>query len=48
MKTKCEKCGLEYDDMYRLTYCPHDKFPISQSAKKLLEEQGIPTEEPEK
>lgn len=29
---RCEKCDKVYDDFYRLTYCPHEKFAISESA----------------
>jgi len=24
----CEACNLVYDDTYRFTYCPHDKFEM--------------------
>lgn len=24
----CERCSRTYDDTYRLTYCPHDKFEM--------------------
>lgn len=26
MTVTCDKCKTEYDDLYRLTYCPHEKF----------------------
>lgn len=29
MIVSCEKCGLRYDDTYRLTYCPHEKFEMN-------------------
>jgi len=28
MVVSCEDCGLEYDDVYRLTYCPHERFEM--------------------
>lgn len=28
MKVTCEKCDKEYDDTYRLTYCPHEWFEM--------------------
>lgn len=28
MITLCETCGLEYDDTYRLTFCPHEPFEM--------------------
>lgn len=24
----CEQCGVRYDDLYRLTYCPHERFEM--------------------
>lgn len=27
MKITCPDCRREFDDVYRLTYCPHDEFP---------------------
>ena len=24
----CKNCGLEYDDVYRLTICPHENFEM--------------------
>ena len=24
----CEDCNKSYDDVYRLTYCPHDSFEM--------------------
>jgi hypothetical protein len=29
MTATCEKCGKRYDDTYRLTYCPHDRFEMN-------------------
>ncbi len=29
MRRTCEACGEEYDDVYRLTYCPHDQFEMN-------------------
>lgn len=29
MVVTCEKCGARYDDIYRLTYCPHERFEMS-------------------
>lgn len=28
MLVSCDKCGAHYDDTYRWTYCPHDKFAM--------------------
>jgi hypothetical protein len=28
MIVTCESCGLEYDDVYRWTYCPHATFEM--------------------
>lgn len=28
MMTTCETCHLQYDDVYRLTFCPHDAFEM--------------------
>ena len=28
MLVQCETCQLEYDDVYRLTYCPHGRFEM--------------------
>lgn len=28
MTVTCDDCGLVYDDTYRWTYCPHDKFEM--------------------
>lgn len=28
MVVKCEVCGARYDDTYRLTYCPHERFEM--------------------
>ena len=27
----CDKCGARYDDTYRLTYCPHQRFDMTTS-----------------
>jgi len=29
MTVTCEKCGKQYDDVYHLTYCPHDSFEMA-------------------
>lgn len=29
MITTCPKCGLIYDDTYRWTFCPHNKFAMA-------------------
>lgn len=31
-RVTCEKCGLSYDDVYRLTYCPHAEFAMRTMA----------------
>lgn len=28
MMVTCEACGQTYDDVYRLTYCPHERFEM--------------------
>jgi hypothetical protein len=28
MQVTCDECGVEYDDTYRLTLCPHDGFDM--------------------
>ena len=28
MLVRCETCEIEYDDVYRLTYCPHESFEM--------------------
>ncbi len=28
MIVTCDDCKLEYDDVYRLTYCPHERFDM--------------------
>lgn len=28
MRVTCETCGRVYDDVYRLTYCPHARFAM--------------------
>ena len=38
MRVVCGKCKLEYDDIFRWTYCPHDTFEPSESAKQFLDE----------
>lgn len=25
---RCDDCGDEYDDLYRWTYCPHERFDM--------------------
>lgn len=45
-RVTCEKCRLNYNDIYRWTFCPHDKFEASPTAAALLREQGTPVEEP--
>ena len=37
MRVRCDKCKLEYDDIFHWTYCPHDYFEPSESAKKFLD-----------
>lgn len=46
MMRKCSTCHLNYDDVFRFTFCPHDKFEASESAKAALRATGHPTEEP--
>lgn len=29
MIVKCEKCDALYDDTYRWTFCPHDRFDMA-------------------
>ncbi len=29
MLVKCATCHLEYDDTYRRTYCPHERFEMA-------------------
>jgi hypothetical protein len=29
MVVTCSQCGKSYDDVYRLTYCPHEKFEMN-------------------
>lgn len=29
MVVTCDDCDEEYDDLYRLTYCPHERFEMS-------------------
>lgn len=31
MLVTCEECGIEYDDVYRRTYCPHKEFAMRQT-----------------
>lgn len=28
MNVICDHCGLRYDDVYRLTICPHERFEM--------------------
>jgi hypothetical protein len=28
MQVTCAECGLDYDDTYRLSACPHDGFDM--------------------
>jgi len=28
MVVMCSDCGRKYDDVYRLTYCPHETFQM--------------------
>ncbi len=28
MMVTCADCGERYDDVYRLTYCPHERFKM--------------------
>jgi hypothetical protein len=46
MRVTCQKCGLNYNDIYRWTDCPHDTFPASPTAAALLREMGVPVNEP--
>ena len=29
MRVTCDKCGKVYDDVYRWTYCPHERFEMN-------------------
>jgi hypothetical protein len=29
MTVTCEKCGVRYDDTYRFTFCPHERFEMN-------------------
>jgi hypothetical protein len=29
MIVTCPKCGIYYDDVYKLTFCPHNKFEMN-------------------
>ena len=40
MKVRCKKCEKWFDDFYRQTICPHERFEPSQSAKDLLAKLG--------
>ena len=46
MRRSCPNCGLVYNDIYRWTFCPHDGFESSPSARASLEADGIPADEP--
>jgi hypothetical protein len=37
----CEMCQTTYNDFDRSTACPHQRFAVSDSALKLLVDQGI-------
>ena len=37
----CETCQAIYNDFDRSTVCPHERFAVSDSALKLLVDQGI-------
>jgi hypothetical protein len=37
----CETCALEYDDVYRVTYCPHNEFACTENAAQYLREIGV-------
>ena len=28
MRVHCEQCNLDFDDLYSLTFCPHEAFPM--------------------
>jgi len=43
MNVTCEKCGRGYDDVYRLTYCPHDKFGMMTTIMRPDGSTGIAT-----
>jgi hypothetical protein len=38
MIVKCDKCDLEYDDFDHLIYCPHARFSVSPSVRKMQDE----------
>lgn len=38
MIVKCEECNKTYDDFDHITFCPHDRFLVSSSVKKLQDE----------
>lgn len=35
MITKCKKCNKQYDDFDHLSYCPHERFAVSQSVREM-------------
>ena len=37
----CQKCHKIYNDFDCTTICPHERFEVSESALKLLVEQGV-------
>jgi hypothetical protein len=37
----CETCALEYDDVYRVTYCPHNEFACTENAAQYLRKIGV-------
>lgn len=41
MRSTCEKCKASYDDFVRSKICPHDIFPVSDSAKLHLFSRGL-------
>jgi len=42
-KVTCPECGLEFDDTYRLTICPHDRFDMRTVAVNGAGEERICT-----
>jgi hypothetical protein len=47
MVVECPDCGLRYDDVYRLTLCPHDRFEMATAVYRGAEFVGIATSVPE-